>query len=172
MEKILIIRWDRPELSVPVSHIPMERVADDIDYLLWFFRCITQASVEINVDYIKSLKSLNKVDSRSWPSTAFEVFSSWETWKQWLFIETINNLDLFEAYNNCGYDLSSYLLTASARNNGNSFIVKHSIKDLDFPKHSVWFVHKREFFLAKSFVKKCLPVSIRQVIRSLIRRVW
>ena len=48
----------------------------------------------------------------------------------------MNNLDLFEAYDNFGYDLSSYLLTASARNNGNSFIVKDSIKDLGFPKHS------------------------------------
>jgi len=103
---VLALRVDRIELGFPIPHIPSERLVADLEYFLWFLRCITKGLIEIDRDYINKVKSIGKVDSRSKNLSSYEVFLGWEEWKQWLFIEMMKQLNLFEAYDKLGYDLS------------------------------------------------------------------
>jgi hypothetical protein len=102
----LWLRQDREDLTVPVLHVPSERLVEDIDYFAWFARQITGGRLALTRDYLDRVQKTGpKNASGDAARGALETWEGWAPWQRTAFRHAAELYGLKSLYGRLPYDL-------------------------------------------------------------------
>ncbi len=107
VDAVLVLYNDYNDFSIPIAHIPCERLFSDVDFLLFTIRQLTSFDISFDDGYINFIRdSEPKNVISNIPKTAELIYQEWEDWKKKLVNDVFLTRNIFNLYAFFGYDLS------------------------------------------------------------------
>lgn len=82
---IMAMCWivhDFNDLEMDMVHLPFERIVGDPDYFYKFLRLLYGDEVNFSAAYFAEVRKMHPINVSSERTSAFEVFSNWESWQR------------------------------------------------------------------------------------------
>jgi hypothetical protein len=103
----LWLRQDREDLTVPILHVPCERLVEDLDYFAWFAGRITGGKLKMTPDYLDHVRRTGpKNASGDVMRSALSTWTAWAPWQRAALAHVAELYGLRGLYDEFQYDLS------------------------------------------------------------------
>ncbi len=98
---------DKRNLEIEASHVRMEDLVSNMNFLRNFINVIGQGAAQVDMDFMMRVGKEGIPNSRAKKRQApEEIFSGWSQWRRSLFTRLMDKLELRRIYEDMGYDLT------------------------------------------------------------------